>query len=379
MARSIDYWYVRLTNGKVVRARSTKVLRAYIRSGRISPQVRVRRTKTEDCAALEWTPEFSDLLSRKKPGESGSGTHRPAPNRAAAPVPRPRVRSKTRRQQLRPIGVRGLVGELLNALDSSFNRLKLTTAAVTGFSLGLGLMVLIWLRAWFDEPWVLGASGVIGLLLMVAFSLATAVLTQATFIELSRLRPARQQEIRQGMAGRVLHVFVAQLLMAGVFVLALIYLRRVPGWILAPDEDGQILSDWIVAPVLALRMIGEAICWPMLSLTLLLGPILVIEDCSLAKGLADWWGLLRRHLGRLLTYEALALAVGVLVASPFVAPVLVTAWSTGGFTSSTLNLVREATLGMLGGIALAPFLAYMIVANAFIYLNLKYEFYHTQR
>src|SRR5438552_1186426 len=64
MTKPTDVWYVRLPGGKVVRARTTKALRHHIRSGRVSVQARVRRTPSEDWTALEWAPEFADLVSR---------------------------------------------------------------------------------------------------------------------------------------------------------------------------------------------------------------------------------------------------------------------------------------------------------------------------
>ena len=42
-------------------------------------------------------------------------------------------------------------------------------------------------------------------------------------------------------------------------------------------------------------------------------------------------------------------------------------------------LIVGALLMVLGGIALTPLIAYLLVANVFIYLNLRYEFFHSAR
>ena len=38
-----------------------------------------------------------------------------------------------------------------------------------------------------------------------------------------------------------------------------------------------------------------------------------------------------------------------------------------------------AYCGVLTGLALTPLIAYLIVANVFIYLNLRYEFFYSAR
>src|SRR5262249_4865401 len=89
------------------------------------------------------------------------------------------------------------------------------------------------------------------------------------------------------------------------------------------------------------------------------------------RGVREWLALLRRHLSRVILYEALAISFGVLATLPLLAPV----WLAGGAAlgdGATVS-VKDAVLCVLGGLALSPLLAYLIVANVYIYLNLRYE------
>lgn len=368
--KAADIWYVRLPDGKVVRARNTKALRYHIRHGRVPVEARVRRTSADEWTSLDWASEFADLIPKAKANGPGSARHR-----AAAAAKPAKVRQRPNLPAVQTLGVRPFVGELLSALDRSLTRFKLTAAAATGIFIGVAVIMAAWALAWGNDPWGIAVAASIGFGAMVAFNLASALITQATFVEFSRLRPARSDEISAGLFSRTCRLAAAQIVVAGVLGAAIYYARLLPGWLTAGADEGQILSEWQAAPVLVLQLLFETVCWPLLALTFLLGPILVIEECSVLRGLANWCGLLRRHLGRLLTYEALTLAVGILVAVPLVLPVLLTAWAAdGAATSQSFTLVRESTLGILGGVALAPFLAYMVVANTFIYLKLKYEF-----
>ena len=55
--------------------------------------------------------------------------------------------------------------------------------------------------------------------------------------------------------------------------------------------------------------------------------------------------------------------------------VAVAAHSVGDAT----GLVERIALWVLGGVALTPMIAYLMVANVFIYLNLRYEFFYSPR
>jgi hypothetical protein len=153
-------------------------------------------------------------------------------------------------------------------------------------------------------------------------------------------------------------------------LLAVLYLLgRAPEW-LAPIEP-PALAEGLTALVAVLRVLAAVAVWPLLGLALLLGPTVVIEEGSLSHSLTLWGGLLRRHLVRIILYETLAAAVAFVVSVPFIFPVVVAAWPIPGN-----EVVAQATAyvaAVLLGLAVAPALAYLTVANVFIYLNLRYE------
>ena len=85
--------------------------------------------------------------------------------------------------------------------------------------------------------------------------------------------------------------------------------------------------------------------------------------------------MLRRHLGRIYLCEAMALTLAAVLALPMLLLVAIAAYSVG----DSLGPVERITLQVLGGVALTPMIAYLIVANVFIYLNIRYEFFCTPR
>ena len=100
-------------------------------------------------------------------------------------------------------GVKGLVDELLNAFDSSLHRGKLLVAAMAGAGLGAFLLLDAWLRV-HPADWIIVGSRVAALLALTGvLALAICLLTQTTFIEMSRRRPATRDEVRAGLLGNV--------------------------------------------------------------------------------------------------------------------------------------------------------------------------------
>jgi hypothetical protein len=267
--------------------------------------------------------------------------------------------------QLRTVGVRGLVDELVKALDSTLVKGKLTTAALLGFASAVLLMVAGHYRfgadLWPPLPWV-----VAGLMVLTLHGLCAVRITQGTFIELSRLRPATRAEVRAGLWGNTLRLMVAELLTGGLLVLLITALR----WGEARLE-GQAGLDVLLGIAASLRLVLEVVLWPVLGLGLLLCPILVIEEGSVGRTLRQWGAMLRENLGRLFIYEALAAALALVMCLPLLLPVMLAMWSAS--STQLVNPIASITLAGLGGLALTPLLAYVIVANIYIYLNLRYE------
>jgi hypothetical protein len=358
-----DVWFIRLPDGRVVRAKTTKSLRYHISSGRIPVQARVRRSAAEEWTALEWTAEFADIVA-PVPIAAAPGQVPPT----AAPET---VKGGAKGADMKVLGVRGLVDELLNALDSTLARTKLVPAAALGLLVGLGSALYGGLVVGADPPWSGAGVIAIGVCVLLGYCLVTSLITQMTFIELSRLRPARTRELRAGLARHTAQLALAHLLVGGTLFLVLLTLQRLPPWL--TSADGLNLPEALLAPVIALRLVWEVAFWPMWASLLLFGPIAVVEECSFPRIIREWWGMVRHHAGRLILYEAVAVVLGLLVAAPFLVPIFLTALSSGGEVGLSAA-VRHGTVSLLGGLALTPLLAYLMVANVYIYLNLRYEF-----
>jgi hypothetical protein len=205
-----------------------------------------------------------------------------------------------------------------------------------------------------------------GFAVLALGALYAVVVTQTLFVELSQLRPATRAEITARLGRNWLWLFLAALLVGGLFYLPIGGLAWLGGQ-LQQEAAGEAL----VGVVAALRMAFEVLLWPVFGLAVLLAPIVVIEERSSLRALGQWWALLRRNLSRVFVYEALAAALGVAMSLPLVCPVALAAWFCS--PAELLNPVVEGTLAILFGLALTPLVAYLAVANVYIFLNLRYE------
>ncbi len=207
-----------------------------------------------------------------------------------------------------------------------------------------------------------------GVLLLVIVTAAAALLTRMTFLELSKMRPARWRESLTGLTGAAFRIAVALLLTAGVAGGLIVLLRLLPGWLIDQPVGGA--GPALAASATAVGMIFEVILWPIIGFALLLPPILVVEDCSIGQALRQWLRLLNKDMGRVFLYEALALGLGLsatlLLALPWLALVAYT-------PDVRLATAAMFTRWVLAGLAAAPLLGYLMVANVFIYINLRYE------
>src|SRR5258708_2906716 len=96
MASAAESWYVRLPDGRTLRARNADILRGYLSTGRIPSESTVRRSGEEEWRPLERVAELAAAL----------------PSRQVR-VPEPVAgRPQAATNELRTLGVRGLVEEL---------------------------------------------------------------------------------------------------------------------------------------------------------------------------------------------------------------------------------------------------------------------------
>jgi hypothetical protein len=379
---SADFWFIRLPDGRVLRAASTAVVRQELGSGRIPAGSTVRRSPEEAWVAIEWTREFSDVAAERRAAEAQQHEQAGQRRDSHPAVPRTRtVASRLDSERLRQVGVHDLIQELQAALDSTLVAPKLLIAAVAGLALGILATVMEtgafdlgnqWLNLgaidglrnhWLDLVVVFAVVGVV-------FSLAAGLLTQLTYVEVSRLRLARWREGMSGLGGLAVRILIGlAVVSAGAWGLIAL-LRWLPFWLLPSREAPEAtLRDVLPGAVLAAGMAFEACVWAVLSTAPMLAPLLVVERCSIVGAVVRWLSLLRRHLGRVFLFEALAVGFAIVMTLPFVA-----LWVPlrGMYVPERLILAWVCARNLLAGIVGGLFMAYVIVANLFIYLHLHY-------
>jgi hypothetical protein len=361
MAESPDVWYVRLPDGHVWRAASTAAVRRHLESGHIPLASRVRRSAEHAWSLLSGTREFADLV----PTRARAGPPRRQP---AGPAPENRLRRRASQGRVRPaptVGVRGGLGELLAALDGALARRRLLGGAAVGL-----LCAVVWFLArrirfgeevWGPLPWL--AAGFAALALGALYAVVVA---RMLFIELSQFRPATPGELATRLGRNWLWLLLAGVLIGGLFILLIGGLAWLGGRI-QPEGAGEVF----LGVVASLRMVLEVLVLPVAGLALLLAPIVVFEERSAPRALVQWWALLWQDLSRVFAYEALVVALGVVLSLPLLGPVVLAAWSCSA--AELRNPVAEGALAVLFGLALTPLITYLAVANVYIFLNLRYE------
>jgi hypothetical protein len=386
MSQADDVWYVRFPDGQVMRAHNTEAVRRHLVSGRIPRASLVRRSPEDEWTALEWVPEFASLLdpdpsrlgSEPMLTESQAVALRERP--AAAPPPPSPAPGKPRRalprddaMQLQTAGAHGMIEALLNALDSTLIRMKLGMACLAGLLSVVALLLAGHFGSGWDRPWAAWALAGLGLLVIGAA--CTVLLTQWTFVELSQARPAHWADGVTGLLRNTCRLVLADLVVIGLPVVILWLLPFVPGW-LGPVEWFDGAEDVVAGAVLVMCLILWVLLGPLFGFALLLGPILIVEECSAGMALRLWRQFVRQHFSRLFFYEALAASLAALLTGPLLLPAGLAPLAVAASPVPALGPVNEVlkvTLSLLAGVALTPLIAYLIVANVFIYLNLRYQ------
>jgi hypothetical protein len=366
MVESSDLWYIRFPDGRILRARSTQAVRRALQSGRIPWNCRARRSGAEPWQPLVRTLEFADIAPASNAGAEESSTGRR------------RARQRKRAGDLRTLGVRGLVEELFNAYDSSLHRNKLTTAGITGLAIGAVLAIGDAASSRLGVDWAWAGYLATAIVLLILLNLCSSVLTQMTTLELSRFRPASFSEIRPGLFVYAARLTGAVGLIAGSILGLTVLLHFLRGGLAPADNDPPAWGlEAFLHAVNGARLLLGVICCPILGFTLfLMGPIFIVEDYSIGRGLREWANMLRQYLIRIYLYQAIAFAFAAVVTLPLVVPVLV-AFGFADGNARALSLGESVALYMLFGVAFTPMLAYLLVAHVFIYLNLRYEFYYS--
>jgi hypothetical protein len=339
---------------------------------------------------LEWVEEFADVLSeqRKLMEVAAGATPRPGggrppsnpalevgggrpPSNPALPNEGSGVAARLDPLRLQTVGVRGLVDELIGALDSTLVRKKIAVGLVATLLLGLLFAFAPLNPLDFSQQRGSLDRALVALAVLVVGSVATALLTRMTFVEVSRLRPARWGEALGGVFGLSFRLGLAQLVVTGNTLLILEVLRILPKDFLDGALSRSVVSPQVAATVAAIvAMVAEVLQWPIFGLSLLLAPILAVEGYPIGTALLQWLRLVRRQLGRAFVYEALAVGVGLVITLPLFLPLLTFVRI---YPYPEIYGAVRATYIVLATMALGPLFAYLAVANVFVYLNLRYE------
>lgn len=370
MKKMLDLWFIRLPDGREVTARSTRAVEQHVRHGTIPPDSRVRRSRDHEWTTLEWTSEFSNLITGNatQPKRQGISPEALLPAGLAA---------RLDPMRLRTLGVRGLWDDLIGALDSTFTRKKLgLTVVVSGIT---GLVVALVFSVFGrvlnggagSGVWSV-ALGVMAVAAIPLFAFLNGLLARMVHVELSFMRPAKWKEVRHGLGLMGLRLTGAYFFVLGGALLLMQGARLVPA-VLAEalvNKTGQpLLAEGVGTACAALGILAEIALWFVAGLTWLLPPVLVVEDLGIFQGLRSWLQLLRQHLSRILLGQALALATGAVITLPFAVPV----WLALATYPLPGNVPADAARGLIIGATVAPMLAFVAIANVFIYLDVKYE------
>jgi hypothetical protein len=370
MKAGTDFWYIRFPDGRVLRAASTTVVRQELGTGHIPLDSTVRRSPEEEWVSIEWTREFADVAERRRsewpPQAEASGGRRSGVH---AEMQRANtVVSRLDLDRLQLVGVRDLLQELQAALDSTLIAPKLLAAAVAGLVFGVLATIVEMGAVDLGSPW-LNWTVLVGIVALLVAA-AAGLLTQLTYVEVSRLRLARWREGLSGLDWLTVRLAIALVVTAGGVCGLMVLLRWLPIWLLpAPDAPGAWLRESIPGAVLAANMAFEVCLWAVLVTTALLPPLLVVEGYSIVRAVFQWLGLLRQYLGRVFLFEALAVGIAIVLTLPFAALLVPLAWM---YVPERLALAWVCARNLLAGVVGALFLAYVIVANVFIYLHLRY-------
>jgi hypothetical protein len=373
-----DNWYVRFPDGRIVRADSTSAVRRHIGSGRIPRGSSVRRSGDEEWVSLEWAKEFADLLKSssspqftlKRPAAQGKRDGRRSDRPASGSIS-----SRLDPVRLRTLGMRGVLQELLAALDSTLVHKKLLIGLFAGVVFGVLLAlapVVERLLSHLPSAWLLVWS-VTAVILLLVGTVAAVLISQLTYVELCRLRAAKWREGTAGLGRTAARVMVALLSVVGGAIGLLWVLQAFPGWVVGNDTaPSGVWREVTAAAVSVLAQFFAVLIVPWTVFALLLTPILLVEECSILSCWSQWRQLLRKHRGQALCWEALAVSIGVVASLPLLLPWLVMLTLNPAPTDSA-RIAVAFTRQILAALAVTPLAVYLIVANVFIYLNLRYE------
>lgn len=373
-----DLWYLRLPDGRVVKAKSTSSVRHHIETGNVPLNSLARRHSHEEWVSLAWLAEFADLTGgtvRPRTSTNDSSANlQSSDNGDKDQVERPGgVSGRLDPMRLQTVGIRGLVDELIAAFDSAIGAGK-GIFACAALAVGMLVAYLAARGIWYihaDASWL--AQLCAGLIAGIVTAGIVAILTRQTHLELSTARPVGLAEARERIGPLIFRVFLGYLATAGVCIGLIVLLRHVPEWTTkAVDGMNANTGEIAITVVWAACVALAAVFATVIILCFLLPPILIVEECSVGDALREWRSLLREHRVRALVYEGLALALALVAALPLALPIYVAQHYLPPVAAN--NWIAHAIPLILDAIVAGPALTFLAVANLYIYFNLRYEY-----
>jgi hypothetical protein len=371
-----DPWFIRLPDGRVVKAKSTAAVQHHLEAGHIPLNSYARREAGDEWVALAWVAEFADLAAgRPRPVRPDNGAAGVPAERAAESGLKTGVSARLDPLKLQTVGVRGYVDELIAALDSTVNATKLWVGCLTGVAVALAWLLIHWFLRFVELDATWPALLLSGLAAATLLALGVTLITRQTQLELTTMRPISWRATRTGSGRQFLRVFVIFLIVGGVGSALLYLCHRFPAWVEQPAGEGGVRGlepeEAIVTAAGILGVLLSVVVFIGIGLAMLIAPALIVEDSSVAGALREWRALCREHRLRVFLYEGLAIALGVAATLPLAVPIYL-GLANGLFPYE--NLAVECTRWGLRGLAFGPLIAFLAVANVFIYLNLRYEY-----
>jgi hypothetical protein len=374
-----DPWYVRLPDGRTIKAKSTASVRHHIEAGHIPLNSMVRRDSAEEWVNLVWVAEFSDLGARpggQPPTPSASG---------GSPPGRSGVAARLDPMRLQTVGIRGLIDELIAALDSTLVRSKMVPAFIAAIAIYLGFFGARAVHHFmFDSKnmsWLPVVAG--SAFALVVLSLLNALLAKLTHVELSNMRPARLSQATGPFLSYAVPVLIANAVIAGGGLGLLFLLNHVPEWTERWLTDAGMsvrLRDLLFTPILVIVFLLSVLIWIVIGLCWLIAPAIVVEESDWLAGVREWRQLVREQFGRIVVYEGLAIMLGIAISLPLILtvslalhgePNLFPGWPVSAADGE--DWIKGGVHAAIQGLTAGPLLALLAVANVFIYLNLRYE------
>ncbi len=380
MKQRREAWYIRFPNGQEIKAKSTAAVIYHIQQGTIPKNSWARRSRAEAWMKLEWHAEFTEAVTGIKPPLQVEEEARSSSPAGPSEIPLSRVAERMDPMQLRTVGVRGLLDDLLAAIDSAFRREKLflamTGLALTGLVFG-GIPYLVQkLANGVDLPveTVESKSGPVDFLATIgaaiALALTNAILTKMTYLEMSTSRAVTLREAARGIVTSVAKLMMVYIVLVGGAFYLMSLLHRLPAWITAPPTElgaAAGLSTRVLGAVVSMfGLLAEVILWAIIVLTWLLSPILVGEEYSLVGGIREWISLATANFNRIALAEVMTIGAGLLLSAPVYLPIQRALVPFSAYLPAPIETMALALSG-------TAFLATVTVGNVFIYLDAKYE------